>query len=104
MKAVMDGYGEMILPADHPVTLEVVRVASRIIAAANLGEVKNAPPQTEQPGAGVLRAAYITLGKGAISSDAHSTAEERLRQEWEVFVIKDDLTPNAFVTGGKRWS
>lgn len=25
---------------------------------------------------------------------------DRLRQEWEVYVIQDDETPNAFVTGG----
>ncbi|KAG8844331.1 hypothetical protein FRB96_003090 [Tulasnella sp. 330] len=95
----MQKYGDQILPADHPITLEVVRVASRIITAANLGEVKNAPPpQSEQVGAGILNAAYATWGKTGISSEG----QKRLRQEWEVFVIRDDSTPNAFVTGGGK--
>ncbi|KAG8988562.1 hypothetical protein FRB94_001893 [Tulasnella sp. JGI-2019a] len=96
-RAVIEQHGDNILPSDHPLTREIARVASRIITAANLGEVKGAP-QTDVPGAGILSTAYVTF-KGGLSSHGVATAEERLRQEWEVFVIKEDDTPNAFVTG-----
>ncbi|KAG9029375.1 hypothetical protein FRB95_005382 [Tulasnella sp. JGI-2019a] len=95
----MRRYWHDILPPGHPLTCEVARVASRIITAANLGEVKGMP-QTDEPGAGILSTAYATF-KGGLSSHRVATVEERLQLEWEVFVIKDD-TPNASVTGGGK--
>ncbi|KAG9004334.1 hypothetical protein FRB93_010404 [Tulasnella sp. JGI-2019a] len=86
-------------PPNHPLTCEVARVASRIITASNLGEVKGIP-QTDEPGVGTLGTSYATF-KGGWSSHGVVTVEERLQQEWEVFVIKDDA-PNAFVTEGGK--
>lgn len=68
--------------------MHVAHVASRIISSANLGTVKGLSHNGEQGG---------WLNEESWSSEA---VAERLRQEWEVFVIQDDKNVNAFVTPG----
>lgn len=107
---VLQEYRGKILPPNHPITKRVTNVASRIITAAKLGNVKNASQVAYSEGGGWDRlpgsfgadeesfGSSNTWDHGA--SDAQRSVIERLRQEWEVVVIQDDKTPNAFVTGG----
>ncbi|KAG8918562.1 hypothetical protein FRC01_001793 [Tulasnella sp. 417] len=81
--------------------------------AANLGEVKGATSSNQLPAQSGGWSILPASSDGSFGGDDGSTAAwdmtpaqrsvaERLRQEWEVYVIKDDKTPNAFVTGGGK--
>ncbi|KAG9003160.1 hypothetical protein FRB93_011240 [Tulasnella sp. JGI-2019a] len=112
---VMRTYGAKILPPNHPISKKVAKVASRIITAANLGEVKgvSSTSSADSPTDGY---AWTGLPSGGAdfgfdegewnsrksSAKEHASVVDRLRQEWEVYVIKEDETPNAFVTGGGK--
>jgi hypothetical protein len=102
-----------ILPPSHPEVQRVTNIASRIITAANLGFVKGARDvQSARPSNDL----WSTLPENPVEADlgdapwqsppspAAQSVIDRLRQEWEVYVIKDDKTPNAFVTGGNSYS
>ncbi|KAG9003876.1 hypothetical protein FRB90_011094 [Tulasnella sp. 427] len=100
-----------ILPPSHPLAIQVTKIASRIITAANLGEVKGASPSQQLPaqagGWSVLPPdgsfGHDDTGTAAWDmTPAQREVAARLKQEWEVYVIKDDETPNAFVTGGGK--
>lgn len=106
----MRAYGDKFLPAHHPVTQQVARVASRIITAANLGEVKGVSQSASSSMGGW--SALPSSGTGEFGDDEWKDSSpsspkktasvvDRLRQEWEVHVIRDDDTPNAFVTGSE---
>ncbi|KAG8918563.1 hypothetical protein FRC01_001794, partial [Tulasnella sp. 417] len=74
---------------------------------ANLGEVKGASPSNQLAGRlrdwSILPASRDDSNKPTWEmTPAHKNAAERLRQEWELYVIEDDKTPNAFVTGGGK--
>jgi len=90
-KEVFSEYGNRILPASHPIASRVARVASRIITSAGLGHVKNIAPAGRAD----------EWNMDADESWGSTAAIHRLRQEWEVYVINDDKTPNAFVTPGE---
>ncbi|KAG9045691.1 hypothetical protein FS837_005847 [Tulasnella sp. UAMH 9824] len=110
---VLKEFAGKILPASDPLVRRITNVASRIITAANLGEVKGASSSNQLPAQAGGWSILPTSSEGAFGGDDASTAAwdmtpaqrsvaERLRQEWEVYVIKDDKTPNAFVTGGGK--
>ncbi|KAG8993021.1 hypothetical protein FRB90_000813 [Tulasnella sp. 427] len=110
-REVLQQLAGKILPPSHPLVKQVTKIASRIITAANLGEVKGASPSQQLP---AQAGGWAVLPPdGAFGHDDTSTAAwdmtpaqrevaARLKQEWEVYVIKDDETPNAFVTGGGK--
>ncbi|KAG8968527.1 hypothetical protein FRC03_007178 [Tulasnella sp. 419] len=97
-KEVLAEFGSKILPHNHPEARQVSKVASRILSAANLGEVKG------HRGEETLSLGISDLfGNDVWGSPSYgSQAADRLKQEWEVFVIKDDKIPNAFVTPGGK--
>ncbi|KAG8986083.1 hypothetical protein FRB94_008223 [Tulasnella sp. JGI-2019a] len=82
---VMHTHGAKILPQNHPISIRVAKVASRIITAANLGSVKGVLPSP-------------SLGSPVTGSVGASAVD----WEWEVYVIKEDQTANAFVTAGGK--
>ncbi|KDQ17389.1 hypothetical protein BOTBODRAFT_172436 [Botryobasidium botryosum FD-172 SS1] len=79
----MGQYRQHILPANHPLTVHVKRVAERILTASNLGSLKDPVPKSNLPPS--------TFGD-EWGADGDRLAE----QEWEVFVIQDDKLKNAF--------
>ncbi|KAG8948331.1 hypothetical protein FRC04_009827 [Tulasnella sp. 424] len=112
---VLKEYAGKILPPNHPLVRQVTNVASRIITAANLGEVKGASASNQLPAQAGGWSTLPSSSDGGFAQDDGSTATwdmtpaqrsvaERLRQQWEVYVIKDDKTPNAFVTGGESYA
>ncbi|KAG8915459.1 hypothetical protein FRC01_003650 [Tulasnella sp. 417] len=103
----LEEYAGKILPACHPLACRITEIASRIITAANLGEVKYAMPPNPRPapveGESILP---VSSDDGNMATpdmtDTQKGVAEQPRQEWEVCVIKDDSVPNAFINGGGK--
>ncbi|KAG8915460.1 hypothetical protein FRC01_003651 [Tulasnella sp. 417] len=109
---VLQEFAGKILSPNDPLARRITNVASRIITAANLGAVKGATSSNQLPAQAGGWSTLPTSSDGSFGDDgstatwdmtpAQRSVAERLRQEWEVYVIKDDKTPNAFVTGGGK--
>lgn len=105
----MHEYGNKIVPPSHQVSRYVQRVAEQILSSAGLGHVKGynsyTSPAEISPFASMLgsgRSDYFdpdSRGTFTASRNDASTAEN---EEWEVYVINDDSTRNAFVLPGTR--
>lgn len=101
---IIKQYGDKVVPANHPVSKYVQQVAERIISSARLGHVKGyGQAATADPFASVFAGDDIfdpdpTKFGG---SGSGSIAEN---DEWEVFVINEDSTRNAFVLPGESFA
>lgn len=96
----MREYGNKIVSPNHRVSRYVQRVAEQILSSAGLGHVKGYNSYTasseSSPFASMFGSEHFDPDSRTASRSNASTANE----EWEVFVISDDSTRNAFVLPG----
>lgn len=90
---IMAQYEHSLLPASHPTSRFVREVAEQIISSAGLGHMKSS---------GGVSAHISSAFNAAWNPDegSHEPAGAAANDEWEVYVIKDDSTRNAFVLPG----
>jgi metalloendopeptidase OMA1, mitochondrial len=87
-KEIMREYQQKILPPNHPFHRYVETVAQKLLTATGLGHLKGHTP-------------LLSGNSFGDSWDVDSATTEPLSTpEWEVHVIQDDKTPNAFVLPG----
>ncbi|KAF8321362.1 hypothetical protein DL93DRAFT_2093982 [Clavulina sp. PMI_390] len=119
-KQIMQEHGSNVLPQSHKLSRFVQSIAERIISSSNLGHVKGyetfAPPaasfsdspyhfpgvQMETAGGGDLFDPDSNKGGVFGASRNDDAASITDNEEWEVFVIHDDKTRNAFVLPGGK--
>ncbi|KAL7413517.1 peptidase family M48-domain-containing protein [Mrakia frigida] len=97
-------YKSLILPPSHPTSKYVERVAKRIVEGGGLGKLKGS---TASPmsgwGGGLFGDTGLGGGDEWERSAAAGTKKDGGEQiEWEVFVINDLKTKNAFVLPGGK--
>ncbi|GMK55599.1 hypothetical protein CspeluHIS016_0206550 [Cutaneotrichosporon spelunceum] len=87
-----------LLPPDHPVTRRVRDIAKRIVERNNLGMVKEGHNLSS-----IEDVLSAWLGGGMESADNISATQEgNENAEWEVYVVDDPKTMNAFVIPGGK--
>jgi len=99
-------YSNRLLPPNHPVTKRVRRVAQRIVESSGLGRMKSGGEMSavEQSvpsfggGSGSLDMGEVLFGGG----EGGEQVKEGKDTEWEVYVIDDKKTKNAFVLPGGK--
>ncbi|WVR03778.1 hypothetical protein IAU60_000773 [Kwoniella sp. DSM 27419] len=101
--STLSEYSTAVLPANHPTTKRVRAVATRIIESSGLGRVKSGGEMGAVEGkvpafGGGENIGEILMGSGP-EGDA---AREGKETEWEVYVIDDRKTKNAFVLPGGK--
>ncbi|KAL7424718.1 metalloendopeptidase [Cryptotrichosporon argae] len=105
-QATLQQYATHVLPPNHPTTKRVRAVATRIIESSGLGRVKTgnemgaveaAVDWRGGAGADVQDALFGSLGK-----KAEQEGWGKKQTEWEVYVIDDPKTKNAFVVPGGK--
>lgn len=95
----MDQFGMKCLPPNHPITRRVREIATRIVEGNALGHMKSAP------GLGAVEARMSQWGideNGNIYSGDRADDQNSTKNEWEVFVVDDPKTKNAFVIPGGK--
>jgi metalloendopeptidase OMA1, mitochondrial len=97
-KQILQEVGPHLLPPNHPLVQYCQKIAGRIVTSAGLGVV--VPGGTHQAhkqqnrGWGVVGVEEDESGLGNEMTD---------ESQWEIFVIDDPKTPNAFVIPGACW-
>ncbi|OCF75049.1 mitochondrial metalloendopeptidase OMA1 [Kwoniella mangroviensis CBS 8886] len=99
----LNEYSRAVLPPNHPTTKRVRAVATRIIESSGLGRVKSGGEMGAVEGkvpnfGGGEDIGEILFGGGEAGKDAREGKET----EWEVYVIDDKKTKNAFVLPGGK--
>ncbi|WVQ93447.1 hypothetical protein IAU59_000521 [Kwoniella sp. CBS 9459] len=103
--STLSEYSTAVLPANHPTTRRVRAVATRIIESSGLGRVKSGGEM------GAVEGKVPAWGGGAEpdfgeifsgSGPEGARAQEGKETEWEVYVIDDRKTKNAFVLPGGK--
>lgn len=96
-------YDRAVLPPNHPISKRVRKVATRIIESSGLGRVKSSGEM------GAIEGTVPTWGGGVDMKDIFmgggeggKEAREGKDTEWEVYVIDDKKTKNAFVLPGGK--
>ncbi|WVO18688.1 hypothetical protein L204_106408 [Cryptococcus depauperatus] len=99
----LNEYSRALLPANHPMSKRVRKVATRIIESSGLGRVKSSGDM------GAVEGHVPTWGGGSDVRDiflGRTHGEHDLKEsqdtEWEVYVIDDRNTKNAFVLPGGK--
>jgi metalloendopeptidase OMA1, mitochondrial len=98
---LIEEYKDRLVPQNHPVAIEIKSVASKLLAASNLGTVKDGPLLVRQGSSpeGSEQSwnpdADLKWGDSIDSSD--SSSEGSKGKEWTVLVVHDTNTVNAFV-------
>jgi len=82
-----------VLSTTHPLSRHVLRVASRILSASNLGVVRG---ETTQP---ALILPFVQGGDGNSSKNSVNTFGSTV--EWDVIVVNDRKIINALASPGK---
>lgn len=96
-KQMMQEVGPKLLPAHHPLVRYCQTIAGRIVSSAGLGTV--VPGGTH----GVHPTSKMGWGlSGLEQSDSDFGSHMTDESIWEIFVINDPKTPNAFVMPGKK--
>ncbi|KAG8906777.1 hypothetical protein FRB99_006154 [Tulasnella sp. 403] len=99
---VFRGFKSKILPSSHPLVREITGIAAKIITAANLGTVKGAPRMASPVSTNSWDSPFDVdasdFSNSALDVKPSRASEQRLRQDWEVYVINADDVPNAMVT------
>ncbi|KZP00946.1 hypothetical protein CALVIDRAFT_475483 [Calocera viscosa TUFC12733] len=96
-KQIMQEVSPKLLPANHPLVRYCQNIAGRIVSAAGLGTV--VPGGTH----GVKPERKMRWGSEDMeSADADFGSKMTDESIWEIFVINDADTPNAFVLPGKK--
>ncbi|KAJ9107304.1 hypothetical protein QFC21_000754 [Naganishia friedmannii] len=100
-------YSSALLSPLHPTSKRVREVARRVVESNGLGKMKDAGLMTSLPkisiwGGGEEDGWFGGNGSAGEGSEATLSrgGEKRKDIEWEVYVIKDDATKNAFVLPG----
>ncbi|WWC87947.1 uncharacterized protein L201_002847 [Kwoniella dendrophila CBS 6074] len=101
----LNEYSRAVLPPNHPTTKRVRAVATRIIESSGLGRVKSGGEMGAVEGkvpnfGGGEDIGEILFGGG--DSEAEKAVKEGKETEWEVYVIDDRQTKNAFVLPGGK--
>ncbi|WWC68580.1 uncharacterized protein I206_102510 [Kwoniella pini CBS 10737] len=96
-------YSTAVLPPNHPTTKRVRAVATRIIESSGLGRVKSGGEMGAVEGkvpafGGGEDVGEILFGSG----EGAKQVQEGKETEWEVYVIDDKKTKNAFVLPGGK--
>nr|XP_031862888.1 uncharacterized protein CI109_001362 [Kwoniella shandongensis]KAA5529960.1 hypothetical protein CI109_001362 [Kwoniella shandongensis] len=96
-------YNRALLPPNHPTSRRVRQVATRIIEASGLGRVKTGGEMSAVEGkvpafGGGGDLGEILMGGG----EGGREVAEGKETEWEVYVIDDKTTKNAFVLPGGK--
>ncbi|KAK8861614.1 hypothetical protein IAR55_002437 [Kwoniella newhampshirensis] len=98
-------YSTALLPPNHPVSKRVRQVATRIIESSGLGRVKTGGEMSAVEGkvpafggGGEVDMGEIFMG----GADGGKEVREGKETEWEVYVIDDRKTKNAFVLPGGK--
>jgi len=93
----MQQFGGKVLPPNHPVSRRVREVATRIIEMNGLGKMKSGQ---------ILSAIEGGVGSWGFGPDAtanvYSAETPTADTEWEVYVVDDPKTKNAFVIPGGK--
>ncbi len=104
----MNEYSRNLLPPNHPTTKRVRAIATRIIEGSNLGHMKSshelgAIEQTVPAWGGGqdMDMSQILFGGGQGEKEI-SEGKEGKDTEWEVYVVDDKKTKNAFVLPGGK--
>ncbi len=107
-KQTLQEYRGKVLPAHHPQSKMVKRVADRIVASLEESGMHsehanvNGSRDGTRHGSGHEDQAFLnSTRKSGASADAWSVAPGQ-QTDWEVFVIKDDQQKNAFVLPGGK--
>ncbi|GFZ42524.1 hypothetical protein JCM24511_00240 [Saitozyma sp. JCM 24511] len=105
-------YSRQLLPPSHPVSKRVRKVASRIIESSGLGRVKSGGEMSavEAPvpswggggGEGQRHPGEVDMSEVLFGGAKHARQDEGKQTEWEVYVIDDKKTKNAFVLPGGK--
>ncbi|CAD6572273.1 MAG: hypothetical protein TREMPRED_000488 [Tremellales sp. Tagirdzhanova-0007] len=95
-------YSHAVLAPNHPTTTRVRNVASRIIKASGLGRVKSGGEMGAVEGTVPNMGNGSPLGPGEILFGGGVTEDMGKDTEWEVYVIDDKKTKNAFVLPGGK--
>ncbi|EJU01161.1 hypothetical protein DACRYDRAFT_53615 [Dacryopinax primogenitus] len=95
-REIMNEVGPKLLPSNHPIVRYCQAIAARIVSSAGLGHV--VPGSTH--GVQKRRRGWGLSGldEGETGFGNQMTDEST----WEIFVINDPDTPNAFVLSGKK--
>lgn len=104
----MHQYSDKIISPSHPVSKYVQKIAQRIVSSAGLGHVKGYSSSSTSfsspfaifggTGGDDMFDPDTTKFSGTSGEKDQSVA---INDEWEVYVIKDDETRNAFVLPGE---
>lgn len=107
----MQQYGNKIVPPNHKLSRYVQGVAERIVSSAGLGHVKGYGSHNVEetsPFASIFGAGgggddvFDPDRRGGVfTASRNDDASMAENEEWEVFVINDDSTRNAFVLPGR---
>ncbi|WVQ78785.1 hypothetical protein IAT38_000876 [Cryptococcus sp. DSM 104549] len=104
----LNEYSRALLPPNHPISKRVRKVATRIIESSGLGRVKSTGEMgavegkvPEWGGGQDLGLGDIFMG-GSSGSSGGDHLKEGKETEWEVYVIDDKKTKNAFVLPGGK--
>ncbi|OWZ31902.1 mitochondrial metalloendopeptidase OMA1 [Cryptococcus neoformans] len=96
-------YDRAVLPPNHPISKRIRKVATRIIESSGLGRVKSSGEM------GAIEGTVPTWGGGVDMKDIFMGGGEGGKEvkegkdtEWEVYVIDDKKTKNAFVLPGGK--
>ncbi|KAJ9098877.1 hypothetical protein QFC19_006215 [Naganishia cerealis] len=102
-------YSSALLSPLHPTSKRVREVARRVVEANGLGKMKSEGLMASLPKVSIWGGGEDDGwfgGSGGEGSESQATlsrgGERRKDIEWEVYVIKDDATKNAFVLPGGK--
>lgn len=88
-------FRDKILPPDHPISVHVRRVASKIITSNNLGVVKGGSSTRS-----VTSPTSTDMWNPDVYDSGFSESAVASQKEWNVIVINDSNFINAFASPG----
>lgn len=99
----MHEYSDKLIPQSHPVSKYVQKIAERIVSSAGLGHVKGYSPSPSSSSPFAIFGGDDVFDPDSTKFSGTSGGKDEsvaINDEWEVYVINDDKTMNAFVLPG----
>jgi metalloendopeptidase OMA1, mitochondrial len=95
---LLEAFKGNLLPQNHPITVEVTRVVSRILESSNLGTVKGGDTSFTMPGGSDADGWSWDADAGMRTADP---APGTGTKEWMVLVVNDPKVVNAMASFGE---
>ncbi|KAA1470753.1 hypothetical protein DENSPDRAFT_929073 [Dentipellis sp. KUC8613] len=96
----MNEFGRRVLPAYHPATVHVRRIAARILEANNLGTLRSAGPRPPKSVESILGGAPDDGETWDPDRASRGGAPGTGQREWNLLVVGDNKVVNAMATPG----